>query len=136
MNPWFKNQVGVRRTGCVFGWTQHELEEYAKCKMDIHYFANTYCKIKSEDGQVKQMKLRDYQYKVLDMYNKNRFTINMSSRQTGKTITAATTMLYFCLFNENKGVMIVANKNDTVVEIIDKIKNIYKLLPFFLQRVS
>lgn len=29
--------------------------------------------------------------------------------------------------------MIVANKNDTVVEIVDKIKNIYKLLPFFLK---
>lgn len=29
--------------------------------------------------------------------------------------------------------MIVANKGDTVTEIIDKIKNIYKLLPFFLK---
>jgi hypothetical protein len=80
-NPWFKNQAGVRRTGCVYGWSQYEIEEYTKCKMDIHYFANNYCKIKSEDGQVKQMKLRDYQYKVLDVYDKNRFVINMSSRQ-------------------------------------------------------
>lgn len=134
MNPWFKGQTGVRRTGCVFGWTQHELDEYTKCKMDIHYFANNYCKIKSEDGLIKQMKLRDYQYKVLDVYTKNRFVINMSSRQTGKTITAAITILHYCLFNNDKGVMIVANKNDTVIEIIDKIKNIYKLLPFFLQR--
>lgn len=29
--------------------------------------------------------------------------------------------------------MVVANKNDTVIEILDKIKNIYKLLPFFLK---
>lgn len=79
-NPWFKNQGAVRRTGCIYGWNNQELEEFAKCKMDIHYFANNYCKIKTEDGQVKQMKLRDYQYKVLDVYDKNRFVINMSSR--------------------------------------------------------
>lgn len=133
MNPWFKNQVGVRKPGCVYGWTQHELDEFTKCAVDIHYFANNYCQIKTEDGQIRQMKLRDYQYNVLDSYTKNRFTINMSSRQTGKTITAAITLLHYCIFNTNKGVMIVANKGDTVVEILDKIKNIYKLLPFFMK---
>jgi len=133
MNPWFKNQIGVRKAGVVYGWTQHEVDEFTKCALDIHYFANTYCKIKSEDGQVRQMKLRDYQYKVLDTYTKNRFTLNMSSRQTGKTITAAITLLHYCIFNTNKGVMVVANKGETVIEILDKIKNIYKLLPFFLK---
>lgn len=86
MNPWFKNDIGVRKAGVVYGWTKHELEEYAKCAIDIHYFANNYCKIKSEDGQIKQMRLRDYQYDVLSAYTKNRFTLNMSSRQTGKCI--------------------------------------------------
>jgi hypothetical protein len=133
MNPWFKNQPGVRKAGCVYGWTQHELDEYYKCVTDVNYFANNYCKIKTEDGQVRQMKLRDYQYDVLNTYTNNRFTINMSSRQTGKTITAAISILHYALFNTNKGIMIVANKADTVIEIIDKIKNIYKLLPFFLK---
>lgn len=133
MNPWFMNQAGVRRTGCVYGWTQEEIEEFTKCALDIHYFANTYCHIKSEDGQVRQMKLRDYQYKVLDAYSKNRFTLNMSSRQTGKTVCAAITLLHYAIFNTNKGIMVVANKGETVIEILDKIKNIYKLLPFFLK---
>lgn len=133
MNPWFKNQVGVRKAKAPYGWTKHELDEFTKCALDIHYFANNYCKIKTEDGQIKQMKLRDYQYKVLDTYTKNRFTLNMSSRQTGKTVTAAITLLHFCIFNTNKGCMVVANKGETVIEILDKIKNIYKLLPFFLK---
>jgi hypothetical protein len=98
MNPWFKNQTGVRKTGCVYGWTQHELDEFTKCAIDIHYFANNYCKIKSEDGQVRQMKLRDYQYNVLDAYTKNRFTINMSSRQTGKCVEHTT--LVICKIND------------------------------------
>ena len=49
------------------------------------------------------------------------------------TITAAITLLHYCTFNTSKGCMIIANKSDTVIEIIDKIKNIYKLLPFFLK---
>jgi len=97
MNPWFKKEMGVRRTGCVFGWTQEEIDEFTKCALDIHYFANTYCHIKSEDGQIRQMKLRDYQYKVLDAYTKNRFTLNMSSRQTGKCIGPITNVS--CMIN-------------------------------------
>ncbi len=132
MNPQFKNQVGVRGGGKIYAYTAEEDLEYIKCKIDLEYFANNYCKIKSEDGKIKQMQLRDYQYDVLTTYKNNR-VINMSSRQSGKTITAAITMLHYCLFNNDKGVMIVANKADTVIEIIDKIKNIYKLLPFFLK---
>lgn len=49
------------------------------------------------------------------------------------TVSAAITILHFCLFNVDKGCMIVANKYDTVKEIIRKIKDIYKLLPFYLK---
>ncbi|MCK9417052.1 terminase family protein, partial [Candidatus Dojkabacteria bacterium] len=41
---------------------------------------------------------------------------------------------HYCLFNNEKGVMIVANKGKTVIEIIRKIKDIYKLLPFYLKK--
>lgn len=93
MNPWFKNQTGVRKAGCVYGMTDDEIDEFTKCTVDIHYFANNYCKIKTEDGKVRQMKLRDYQYDVLSAYTKNRFTLNMSSRQTGKCFSLISNML-------------------------------------------
>lgn len=49
------------------------------------------------------------------------------------TISAAIVILQFVLFNTDKSIMIVANKSETVKEIIRKIKDIYKLLPFFLK---
>lgn len=49
------------------------------------------------------------------------------------TVSAAIVLLWYALFNKDKGIMIVANKGATVIEIVDKIKGIYKLLPFFLQ---
>ena len=38
-NPWFKNEVGVRRQGIKFRMTPEEEEEYIKCYLDIKYFA-------------------------------------------------------------------------------------------------
>jgi hypothetical protein len=49
------------------------------------------------------------------------------------TINAAITMLHFITFNNDKNIMIVANIRGTTIEIIDKIKNIYIQLPFFLK---
>ncbi len=84
MNPWFMNETGVRRAGCVYSISESEVQEYIKCKLDIHYFSEKYCNIKREDGTIGPMKLRDYQKDILDLYTKNRFSILMASRQVGK----------------------------------------------------
>ena len=36
MNPWFMGETGVRRAGCVYSITEDEVQEYIKCKLDIH----------------------------------------------------------------------------------------------------
>jgi hypothetical protein len=59
------------------------------------------------------------------------YTNNILSHNT---VSAAIVILHFVLFNDDKGCMIVANKGKTVQEIIRKIKDIYKLLPFFLKK--
>ena len=131
---WFSNIKGVRRSNIPFAMTNDEISEYAKCKMSVQYFAQKYCHIKREDGSIGPMTLRDYQKDVIDLYTQNRFSILMASRQTGKTVSAAIVLLHFALFNNDKGIMIVANKGKTVIEIVRKIKDIYKLLPFYLKK--
>jgi hypothetical protein len=84
---WFDNQIGVRREKLNFAMSSTELEEYTKCKMNIQYFANNYCQIKREDGTIGPMVLRDYQTDILDLYNNNRYSILMASRQSGKCLS-------------------------------------------------
>ena len=132
-NPWFKNEIGVRRSGLSFAMTDEEIQEYIQCKLDINYFAEKYCKVKREDGSIGAIKLRDYQEDILELYTKNRYSILCASRQIGKTVNAAIAMLHFITFNNDKNIMIVANIGNTAIEIIDKIKSIYVLLPFFLK---
>jgi len=130
---WHSRNRGVRKGGISFAMTKAEREEYIKCKLSVFYFAQKYCKIKREDGTIGEIKLRRYQKEIIKLFNDNRYSILMASRQTGKTVSAAIYILWFVLFHSNKGVMIVANKSKTTKEIINKIKGIYKLLPFFLK---
>ena len=130
-NPWLKSEVGLRRAGVSFRMTADEQQEYVRCALDVHYFVEKYCKVKREDGSIGSIKLRDYQKEMLDSFVNNRFSILMASRQVGKTISSSIFMLHKILFDNDKNIMIVANKGDTAVEIVDKIKSIYSLLPFF-----
>lgn len=150
---WLDNNKGVRKDGLTFSYTDEETLEYIKCKLGIdiydqplinpdeqtikmtgvQYFAETFCKIRNDYGIISNIKLRDYQKKMMDLYIYNRFSIIMSSRQSGKTITAALTILYYCIFNNKKNVLIAGNKLKTAEEIVDKIKNIYYELPFWLK---
>lgn len=132
-NPWLKNEVGLRRAGVTFRMTPEEQQEYVKCAIDVHYFTEKYCKVKTEDGSIDNIKLRDYQREILDNFVNNRFNILMCSRQTGKTISSSIFILHTMLFNNDKNIMIVANVGSTSVEITDKIKSIYSLIPYYLK---
>lgn len=132
-NPWLKSEVGLRRAGVAFKMSADEQQEYIRCALDVHYFVEMYCKVKREDGSIGSILLRDYQKEILNNFVNSRFNILMASRQVGKTISSAIFMLHKILFDNDKNIMIVANKGDTAVEIVDKIKSIYTLLPFFLK---
>jgi len=85
-NPWLKSEVGLRRAGASFKMTPDEQQEYVRCALDVHYFTEKYCKVKTEDGSINNILLRDYQKEMLDNFVNNRFSILMASRQVGKTI--------------------------------------------------
>ena len=135
-NPFYENTIGLRKSGLTFRMSAYEIDEYVKCKMDVHYFAENYCWIKGEKGEYVPLKgkLRDYQTEIIDSFFNNRFNILMASRQVGKTIMSSITLLHFALFNNGKNILVTANKLDTAVEVLDKIREIYQRLPFFLQQ--
>ena len=86
-------------------------------------------------SSIKRIKKTFHKISMLDLAvdnsHRSYFTNNILSHNT---ISAAIYILWFIIFHNDKGVMIVANKSSTVIEILDKIKGIYKLLPFFLKR--
>lgn len=97
-NPFYENNVKLLKGDLVFERTAKEVEEWKRCKDDIIYFANTYCKLMTPTG-IRNVEMRDYQQDYLKHLEKNRLSIFLSSRQSGKCNFFITNVI--CRFNDN-----------------------------------
>jgi hypothetical protein len=87
-NPWLKSEIGIRRSGISFKMSADEQTEYVSVR-SIYITLLKNIVILREDGTVGKIKLRPYQRDILDNFMGHRFNILMSSRQSGKTISAS-----------------------------------------------
>lgn len=131
-NPFWENDPRWRAGDITFDYTPEEREEIKKCAKDVVYFANKYA-YSMTDGGVQKITLRDYQETFLRDLQRERFSISMQSRQTGKTVTVGIFLAWYCCFHFDRNALVMANKGATMVEIIDKIKHVFMNLPFFLK---
>lgn len=129
----YKNNIKLKRAGIQIHYPQLLKDEYEKCRDDIFYFIENYCKIMTNIG-VSRIEIRDYQRKLLELLQKDNDDILNMPRQSGKSITTALFLIHNILFNDNIIVGILANKLNLAMEILDKIKKIYVELPLFLQQ--
>ncbi len=134
-NPFFESNLNVKKSNLVYDYSKEEMEEIQKCRTDIIYFAEKYCKIKNEYGKWEHFKLREYQKNVLKaMTSKDkRFIVYLASRQVGKSVMTGIAINHYVLFEIEKNIMCLANKGETMEEIIEKIWMIHQSLPYFLK---
>ncbi len=136
MSPFKDNDINLRRENLPFEYSPKEMEELAKCKSSVLYFATNYCVIQTNNGRkiVKDAGgLRDFQSQILNVYREENLNILMASRQTGKTVTSAIFILWFLLFHPDKTALCVADNFTTTKELIDKFKISLEGLPFFIK---
>ncbi len=133
-SPFFEKNPARRGGNVVFKPSAKEMDIYFECMQDLHYFAEEWCKLKN-DGEVGSIKLRDYQDAQLRSFleEPSRRHIMLWSRQAAKTTSSCIYILWEMTFKNNKLTAILGNKLDTSKEVLTKIKEIYELLPFFLQ---
>jgi hypothetical protein len=90
----------------------------------------------TEEGESKVKSIERLNYRVsmydltVDHPDHRYYTNGILSHNT---VSAAIAVLYYVTFNSDKNVLITANKIETVKEIINKVKSIYYLLPFWLK---
>lgn len=84
-NPFYEKNVKLMKGDLVFEKTEHEKREWLKCRDDIIYFANKYCKLMTPQG-IQHITLRDYQEDYLRHLEKNRLSIFLSCRQSAKCV--------------------------------------------------
>ena len=85
-NPFYERNTKLLKGDLVFNRTEEEIEEWLKCKNDIIYFVEKYCKLMTPEG-IRHVKLRDYQVNYLRHLEKHRLSIYLACRQCGKCLS-------------------------------------------------
>lgn len=114
--------------------TQHKssdvkiLQEIKKCKTDFIYFANTYLKIVTKDGQLITLHLNDAQEAIYRRVIDNPHLMVLKARQLGSSTVIAAYFFWLACFNVNKRIAVVAHTGDAV-------KNIFRIYQCFLNNL-
>lgn len=130
-NPFHDGDPELKRANILWEYTNEEIIEIQKCAKDVTYFAK-YCQVMMDHG-LDYIRLRDYQTSVLKEYQVNRFNVFLAPRQVGKSIMSGVMLVWYLLFNHDKNAMILANVGATAEELMGKIKEIIRGLPWFLK---
>lgn len=123
----------VKRDGVESEFSIDEIREYKKCMQNPAYFAITYAKVISLDKGLVPFDLWPYQEDMFDHFHKNRFSIVLACRQSGKSISSVIFLLWFACFHPEKTIAILANKGAVAREMLARITLALENLPFFLQ---
>lgn len=135
----------LKAANILFQLTEDEEDEFIRCSNDIEYFVEKYCKFLTDYGR-RTVTLRDFQRDILNTVGEEVFLPNlddfgpkvrnyilMASRQTGKTTTISAFFAWYLCFHTDRNLLIIANKQQTTTEIVDKVVQVFKGLPFFLK---
>lgn len=144
-DAFFMRDTELRAPGVTFCPTDEEWEIMQECRDNPTFYVDNFCKFLTDEGRV-TVTLRDYQRKAINLVTeetyieklqnygpKNRNIIWMASRQMGKTTTIAAFLSWMIVFHSNRNILVVANKEKTAIEIIDKITNIFRGLPYYMK---
>lgn len=133
-SPYLKGNPFLRRPNLNYEYTPEEIAELVRCKNDIKYFANHYAHTQNPStGAVTQITLRDYQEDLLDTLIDNKYVVILSSRQSGKTVSSSIFLAWAALFNFDKTIFICANKEKTAKDVVGKVQDVIKNVPFFMK---
>jgi len=128
-----KQNPNIKKANTEVEFTPEQIEELRQCSTDPVYFIRNYVKIQHPVKGSVPFELYDYQEEMIRLYHQNRYSIVLASRQVGKSTVAIAFLLWYTVFNFDKTVLIVSNKNAGSIEMIGRIKYAYENLPFWLK---
>ena len=124
-------QLPSRRT--KINYQPWMLDEIRLCKKDILSFAERYFTIINLDTGRQKIKLYPIQRKALKLMADSNRTVILSARQSGKTSMITIFALWYTMFNNDKTILIVANKESSAREVLSRIRLAYKEMPVWLK---
>jgi len=119
-----------------YNYNEYEIEELTKCMDPVtgpEYFISKYFHVQHPiKGQV-LFNPYGFQKDLIDTYVENKFSINLISRQMGKTATGVGYILWYAMFNTDRTILIGSHNLNSATEILQRILYAYDMLPDFLR---
>lgn len=116
-----------------FEWTPAMVKSIKKSSQNLLHFAEEHFTIVNLDKGRDKIKLHKCQKRVLRALRDNRFNIVLASRQIGKTTMMCIYALWTACFNDDQRILIVANKEQTAINIFKRVRIAYEELANWLK---
>ena len=113
--------------------TPEQVMELKRCIADPVHFIKTYVRVQHPTKGSIPFDLYPYQVEMVRNFQRGRYNIVLSARQTGKSATSAAYLLWFATFNFDKTILIASNKNSNAMEMIQRIRYAYENLPHWIK---
>lgn len=129
-----KNLKGIKDVSLIpSSFYEEYLREFIRCSKDPIYFANKYYSIISPGVGKHIIKTYPKQDDLIKTLVDNDRVIVLASRQVGKTTSYCIFALHTICFNEDKKILILANKGSIAIDFLSRIKLAYELLPTWIK---
>jgi hypothetical protein len=118
-------------------WTEEMVLEFVKCAKSARYFMLNHVKVVDADPRkgVTKFQFRDYQMRMLRLFENNDKVVLNCPRQSGKSTLVGNYCLWYSMFStEPVSIFILANKGKTAQSLLDDIKFSYEEMAPFLKR--
>ena len=134
-NKYYLGNESLPSAESLFDYSEHPewVLDIAKCRKNILYFAENFFFITNLDEGKMKIKLHSYQKRILRSLRDSRFVCLLASRQIGKTTLMTIYALWIACFFEDQRILVVANKEQTAINIFKRIRMAYEKLPNYLK---
>jgi hypothetical protein len=122
----------VKRAYTKVAYTKEQIDELKACMDPItgpEYFVTNFMYIQHPMRGREKIVLYDFQIDLINTYHGYRKSVNMVSRQMGKTTVAAGYLLWYAMFIEDSTILIASNKYDGAQEIMHRVRYAYESVP-------
>ena len=128
----YQDDTLVKRAHKKLHYTKEQTDELRRCLDPIsgpEYFITNFMYIQHPTQGRQKLALYPFQIELINTYHTYRKSVNMVSRQMGKTTVAAGYLLWYAMFNEDSTILIASNKYDGAQEIMHRVRYAYESIP-------
>ena len=123
----------IKRPGVDINYAEDQLFEVDRCSSDPIYCMEKYFRIQHATRGEIPFKMYAFQKEMIRGYLEHRWNIVLTSRQVGKTVTAACYLLWYAMFREDSNILITSRRNQDAMDIVAKVRYAYEAIPDWLR---